>query len=301
MALNPKARSLLSKYREAESLPPSTRRRALEGLMRAASAGAPARMDIDPKRFQGPSPAGPLVTKVAGSLATKLVIVALAVGVPAAWWWNERTSPNSATAAHTRGPTMESPAGDAESAAGEARMPKALPVPADSGSVAPPLVRFSEFPPAKGPASAPPRVAPSPPRSALSDGAPSRNPSTLSPALSTASQASAPSMAPSTPAPEAERHAGAATSEAIDDEVQLLTSANRALASGDPARAVTLVAEHRARFPRSALAAERDATSAVALCQSNRASEGRTAARTFLEANPASPFGARVRGACGIP
>jgi hypothetical protein len=56
--------------------------------------------------------------------------------------------------------------------------------------------------------------------------------------------------------------------------------------------------EHARRFPRGALAEEREAARVLALCAQGRASEARASASAFVASNPRSPFAAQVRRSC---
>jgi hypothetical protein len=56
---------------------------------------------------------------------------------------------------------------------------------------------------------------------------------------------------------------------------------------------------HRARFPEGALAPERAAARALALCAApGREDEARRVARAYIDAHGRSPLAARVRAAC---
>jgi hypothetical protein len=75
----------------------------------------------------------------------------------------------------------------------------------------------------------------------------------------------------------------------------LLRRARAAQSAGDTADALAALAEHRERFPRGALSAEREGTSALLRCQSR---PDPAVAASFARAYPSSPLLARVRGAC---
>jgi hypothetical protein len=81
-------------------------------------------------------------------------------------------------------------------------------------------------------------------------------------------------------------------------ETALLGATNEALANSKPERALALLDEYVARFPHGSLEEEHAATRAIALCEANRAVEGRDAAALFFRAHPKSPLTARVRLAC---
>jgi hypothetical protein len=91
--------------------------------------------------------------------------------------------------------------------------------------------------------------------------------------------------------------ASAATS-TLEREVRLLRDADLATKDGDPERALALLDEHAAAFPRSDLEPERSAERVFALCSAGRVEEERNAASAFLSAHPTGPLAARVRGAC---
>jgi hypothetical protein len=86
--------------------------------------------------------------------------------------------------------------------------------------------------------------------------------------------------------------------DSLAGESQLLSSAQRALASGDPERALSMLADHAARFPDGALAPERDAARVLALCASGNRVQARALADQFLARHSASPLAQRVRAAC---
>ena len=64
-------------------------------------------------------------------------------------------------------------------------------------------------------------------------------------------------------------------------ELRLLTAARSALRSGEAAQALARVREHRASYPHSTLAEERDATEVMALCALGRSDEARTQAAAY--------------------
>ncbi len=276
MALNPKARELLDWYRRADPLPEAARERALDAVIEKASAPLPPRFDVDPRSLRVSTNGASVASKVAGSLVTKAFVAIVALGVPAAAWWSTRGAAVATVSSTTP--------------ARSATVVPAAPAPTAPSATAPspPLVRFSDLPPAARGSTSPLRSVP--PSGAAPPGDP--DPAPLRPG---AGGGDLTTETPSAEPPPAAGHAG------VDEEVQLLTSANRALASGDPGRAIALVTEHRARFPGSALAPARDATRAIALCQSGQTIAGQAAARTFERTNPGSAFLARVRDACNMP
>lgn len=81
-------------------------------------------------------------------------------------------------------------------------------------------------------------------------------------------------------------------------ETQLLARAQRALGAGKAPVALRLLEEHARSFPSGALAQERDAARAIALCTLKRWPEARRSQQQFRQAWPGSPMTERVRHAC---
>lgn len=86
----------------------------------------------------------------------------------------------------------------------------------------------------------------------------------------------------------------------LQTEIQLLSSAQAALREGAYDRALTSLAEHAARFPNGALALERDAVRAIALCSSGLMNTGRSAATAVAPRIVGSPLAARLGRACEL-
>jgi hypothetical protein len=85
-------------------------------------------------------------------------------------------------------------------------------------------------------------------------------------------------------------------------DVRLLRDADLAVKGGDPERALALLDEHAAAFPRSDLEPERSAERVFALCRAGRIEEARHATSAFLGAHPTGPLAQRVKDACrGAP
>ena len=84
----------------------------------------------------------------------------------------------------------------------------------------------------------------------------------------------------------------------LAEEARLLREAEIARRAGDVARATSLLDEHARRFPRGALAIERDAARVLVLCDAGRATDARRLAARFLRRHPRSPLADRVRSAC---
>jgi hypothetical protein len=102
------------------------------------------------------------------------------------------------------------------------------------------------------------------------------------------------------PSPKARTSASASTSatDTVGEEAALLRTAHGALARGDGSAAMVSLHEHARRFPRGALAEEREAAKVLALCAQGRATEARASAAAFVATNPRSPFAAQVRRSC---
>jgi hypothetical protein len=79
-------------------------------------------------------------------------------------------------------------------------------------------------------------------------------------------------------------------------ETQLLRDADRALRAGNTARALSLLDDHAARFPKGALAPERTAERLIVTCELGVADSRRV--DSYLASHPAAPLAARVRRAC---
>jgi hypothetical protein len=84
----------------------------------------------------------------------------------------------------------------------------------------------------------------------------------------------------------------------LAEEARLLREAETARRGGDIARATSRLDEHRRRFPRGALATERDAARVLVLCDAGRTAEAKKLAARFLGRYPRSPLADRVRSAC---
>lgn len=107
--------------------------------------------------------------------------------------------------------------------------------------------------------------------------------------------APAPAIAPEADLPETvlplrPQHAGRMTStqESYAAELRLLQGAQAAYAGRAYSRALSLVAEHRRRFPRGRLTEEREALRVRALSKAGRAPEAERAAKAFAERFPRS-------------
>jgi outer membrane protein assembly factor BamD (BamD/ComL family) len=99
-----------------------------------------------------------------------------------------------------------------------------------------------------------------------------------------------------------EGRAGAAVDErgegTIDEEVRLVQSAQLAIQSGEPRRALSLLDEHARRFPNGMLADAREVARIAAWCNAGERTLARARAEEFLARHPGSPFADRVRNLC---
>jgi hypothetical protein len=82
----------------------------------------------------------------------------------------------------------------------------------------------------------------------------------------------------------------------LAEETRLLRDADKALRAGATAKAISLLDEHAARFPKGALAPERTAERLIVSCELGVADQRRV--DQFLASRGASPLAARVRRAC---
>jgi hypothetical protein len=120
-------------------------------------------------------------------------------------------------------------------------------------------------------------------------------------------ESKAPEQAPSPVAPVSPERGTSPSSETakpsnqMREEVALLSKAQRGLSSGHAQEALEALNEHATRFPRGALAEERIATRARALCALNRRQEGEAELKRMERLNPGSAYLARAREACSAP
>ncbi len=84
----------------------------------------------------------------------------------------------------------------------------------------------------------------------------------------------------------------------LAEETEALRGVRRALAAGEPARALELLQAYERRFAAGVLVEERGALRVIALCEADLRAQGRAEARRFLERYPSSALATRVREAC---
>jgi hypothetical protein len=98
------------------------------------------------------------------------------------------------------------------------------------------------------------------------------------------------------PRPNRSRHTGAA----LAAELELLHGAQQAWRDRQATRALLLVEQHRSRYPRSTLRAERDALHVLALCELGRKADATRVARALLARDPRSPLRASIEQSCAL-
>jgi hypothetical protein len=124
----------------------------------------------------------------------------------------------------------------------------------------------------------PPSIPAPPPKSQVITPAPAASPEAPTPSVAPA-EAASPTKRPARPA---------AASESYAAELELLQRAQAAYAGRNFTNALTVVAEHRRRFPNGRLAEEREALRVRALTGAGRPKEARAAASAFAERFPRS-------------
>jgi len=90
------------------------------------------------------------------------------------------------------------------------------------------------------------------------------------------------------------------TSNSLGDELELLHRAQSAWRAKDAAQAMTLLDQHRSRFPRSELKLERDGLRVLTLCELGRKPEAKALAQKLLERAPRSPLRATIEESCAL-
>lgn len=86
----------------------------------------------------------------------------------------------------------------------------------------------------------------------------------------------------------------------LDAELTLLRGAQRALNASDSSTALGLLRRHQKEHPQGVLASERNATMAIALCESGDLAGGSRLAEQMLSGNGASLMASRMRSACKL-
>lgn len=103
-----------------------------------------------------------------------------------------------------------------------------------------------------------------------------------------------PDSSPAQPAPR-QRTAEGRT---LGEELALIERATRALNAGRHREALAALAQHKRRFAHGTMVEDRQALTAIALCEAGRTVAGQRAERTFRAGNPGSLHAARVAEAC---
>ena len=86
----------------------------------------------------------------------------------------------------------------------------------------------------------------------------------------------------------------------LGDELELLHRAQSAWRAKDAAQAMTLLDQHRTRFPRSELKLERDGLRVLTLCELGQKPEAKALAHKLLERAPRSPLRATIEESCAL-
>ena len=93
--------------------------------------------------------------------------------------------------------------------------------------------------------------------------------------------------------------AGAPGTSALPAELAFLDDARRTLRSGDPARALSILDRYAERFPAGAMAPEATMLRIEALVKAGDRPAALRFAHAFLQGDPSSPYGLRVRSLLG--
>jgi hypothetical protein len=110
-----------------------------------------------------------------------------------------------------------------------------------------------------------------------------------------------PSQAPESSPPAAAAAPTAPRVSPLEEEARLLRDAHRALAAGDPSRALALLDEDARRFPRGALEPERAAERVFALCATGDVDRATREAQAFVRLHAPGALANRVAEGCGGP
>jgi len=277
------AKTLLERYRSAESLGSDARARMLSGLRAKIAVGGPG-VGVPKASLR------PLVSKLAAAGKAKIVLGVLAVALPAAWTIHHSHRSVDYTLRTATPAVPAAPEVPAQPAAAPANGANGVAASASGGPAAAPIP-FSDLPAvetapeARAPAK---HVAPS---------------SRVATAASNGDVASSPSNDTEAPRPSAieanpAELPSAAPASTLDQEVALLKRAHLAEKAGQPSEALAILAEHAKAFPNGKLAESRDAARVIALCEAGQREASRAAAERFLAARPNSPFANRVRSVC---
>ena len=86
----------------------------------------------------------------------------------------------------------------------------------------------------------------------------------------------------------------------LDEELELLHRAQAAWRAHEATRALALLDEHRARFPRSQLRLERDGLRVLSLCELGKKAEASALAKKLIERAPRSPLRRSIEESCAL-
>lgn len=259
-------RALIEAWTQARTPSAEVRARTWEAVQSRAAVG-----ELGPDL--GPESAGDGGVSVVASSSPKLVLListmALGVGLVAFFALRDRGPQVDLRAAVADGRQasedgLEAPESEAVPAPARVELPR-TPSPAEP-SVAPPTE-----PNSTDEVGAPKAAAPAPRRTAARVGADAKK------------------------GTEAEPAKGA---DSLAVEMQLLGAARSALKAGDVNEALTKLDAHAQRFPRGALATERELTRVTALCAAGRSDEAETVARRFIATRPQAGYRKRLAGSC---
>jgi hypothetical protein len=117
----------------------------------------------------------------------------------------------------------------------------------------------------------------------------------VAPAASATVALPVPTSEPASTAPASEPRPRPTPASQLREESQAVLEARAALRAGHTAQCLRLLAQARERFPRGALAQEREALAIEALAQSGQSSAARRRADSFLQKYPQSPYSTDVR------
>jgi hypothetical protein len=116
-----------------------------------------------------------------------------------------------------------------------------------------------------------------------------------------ASSVAAP-MGPASPAVAAAAtlaHANASAAPSFSVELSALDQARTAIADGEPARALSILDEYTANFPRGAMGPEAAVLRVEALLRAGDRAAAERVAHSFLQNTPGSPYGPRIKSLLG--
>ncbi|MBX3215416.1 MAG: hypothetical protein KF850_25490 [Labilithrix sp.] len=180
---------------------------------------------------------------------------------------------------------------DAMSAAPSDHTESSLLAVADAHGAAPASSKLDDAIPSSEPPSVP--ASPAVPVSSLPSVSTGNRVATTAPSPPARRAAAVPDRA--APARIAEPTDTAAPVDTLEEETRLLRGAMRA---ADKTRALDLLEEHAARFPRGALAGERDVQRILALCALGRVDDAKARARSFLAGRAPDALTRRIDDSC---